>query len=276
MRAVFSAAVVEALIEADVNFGYVSGNSASTSHVAYYIARDFERMKHTYTVFPQDPNFGGVRSWLRGEGFFNARYIYGAAAIPGHPLSLDWDMFQANPVQYRISGFNGITGETRHWGREDIHSPQDFVLRAQASSTLPFFMPPVEIDGEPWFDGAFGPTGGIPIDSALEDDHERFLVVLTRTRNYRKQPNRMGPVVKRLFRKYPALVESILTRHERYNHYHDLLFELERQGKAYLFIPETMAIGNGDRNVKRLSLTYKQGLDQARREMPAIKEFLGL
>lgn len=276
MRAVFSAAVVEALLEADVNFGYVSGNSASTSHVAYYIARDIERMKNAYTVFPQDPNFGGLRTWLRGDGFFNVNYIFGAAAIPGHPLSLDWDTFQSNPVDYRISGFNGFTGDTQHWGREHIHSPQDFFLRAQASSTLPFFMPPVWIDGQPWFDGAFGPTGGIPIDSAIADGYSKFLVVLTRTRNYRKQANRLGPLVRRYFRKYPALADSILTRHERYNHFHDLLFDLEAQGRAYLFIPEKMQITNGDRNAQRLSLTYKQGLEQARREMPAIKDFLGL
>lgn len=276
MRAVFSAAMVQALLEADVNFGWVCGNSAATSHVAYYIARDPERMRATFTTFPSDPNFGGFRTWMRGDGFFNAQYIYGAAGIPGHPMELDWNYFQRSPVQYRVSGFNARTGEAKHWGREDIHTPQDFFIRAQASSTLPFFMPPVEIDGDPWFDGAFGPTGGIPIDSAIEDGFKKFLVIQTRTRSYRKKPGHVDWGVRRMFRKYPALVDSIITRHDRYNEVREQIFELERQGRAYVFAPRSMRITNGDRNLRRLLSAYEAGLAQAREEMPAIKRFLGL
>lgn len=276
MRAVYSAAMVEALLESDVNFSWICGNSASTSHLAYYIARDPQRMRATFTTFPSDPNFGGLRTWMRGDGFFNAQYIFGAAAIPGHPMALDWPYFEASPVQFRMSGFNARTGTVTHWGRSDITSPQEFALRAQASATLPFFMPPTFIDGEPWFDGAFGPTGGIPIDSAEEDGFERFVVVMTRTRNYRKNRGQVNWAVKRLFRKYPALAESIITRHARYNETRERIFEMEREGRAYVFAPEYMSIGNGDRNLRHLLSAYRAGLDQARAEMPRIREFLGL
>lgn len=277
MRAVFSAAMVEALLESDVNFDWVCGNSAATSHVANYVSRTIERMRNTFTTFPSDPNFGGWQAWLRGDGFFNASYIYGEAGMPGQPMGMDWDVFNQSPVNYRISGFNGRTGETRHWGREDIHSPEDFLVRARASSTLPVFMPAAEIDGDPWFDGAFGPTGGIPIDAAQQDGYERFVVIMTRTRKYRKSSADAATwFLSKTHKQYPALLESLRHRHTRYNETRDYLFEMERQGKAYLFIPEFMKISNQDRNPVKLSLAYQEGLAQARREMPAIREFLDL
>ena len=86
MRVVFSAALVEALLESNVNFAHVTGNSAATAHVANYVSRTTDRMRKTFTTFPSDPNFGGWRAWLRGDGFFNAGYIYGEAGMPGQPM----------------------------------------------------------------------------------------------------------------------------------------------------------------------------------------------
>ena len=188
---------------------------------------------------------------------------------------MDWDAFANSPVRFRISGFNGRTGETVHWGREHIKTFADFQIRARASSTLPVFMPAVEIDGDHWFDGAFGPTGGIPIDSAEQDGFDRFLFVLTRTRRYTKHAGRFGWYLKRTFADYPALVESIITRHVRYNETRERIFELERQGKAYIWAPDSVTISNGNRRPKSLNKAYLQGLQQARKEMPAIREFLG-
>lgn len=276
MRAVYSAAVLEALIESDVRFQWVCGNSASTSHVAFYMAQDPQRMRTLYTKFPSDPRFGGVRTWLRGHGFFNSEYIFGQAGTPGHPLQLDWPAIEDRGIAFRMSGFNPATGETRHWGNEDIHSARDFFLHAQASSSLPFIMPPVMIDGEPWYDGAFGPTGGIPIDSAQLDGYEKFFIVLTRTREYVKAPSNFPKIIRRHYRRFPALAESIISRHDRYNRTKEKVLELERQGKAYVFSPETMLVTNGTRNLRLLNAAYEQGLAQARAEMPAMKEFLGL
>ncbi|RAV31511.1 patatin-like phospholipase family protein [Corynebacterium heidelbergense] len=276
MRAVYSAAMVEALIEANVNFSFVCGNSASTAHVANYVSRDIRRMRHAFTEFPSHPEFGGWGTYLRGQGFFNADYIYDQAHLPDHPLAMDWETFAASPVNYRISAFEGVTGETVHWGREHIHSAQDYLLRARASSTLPVIMSPVHIDGQTWFDGAFGPTGGIPLDSAEQEGFDRFVFVMTRTRGYRKGSARSGWYLRRALAKYPALVESFITRHTRYNETRERIFQMEREGSAYVWAPERISITNGNRRTRPLMRAYEAGLAQARREMPRIREFLGL
>ena len=51
---------------------------------------------------------------------------------------------------------------------------------------------------------------------------------------------------------------------------------IERAGRAYVFAPTHMPIGNGERNLARLRAAHALGLAQTRRELPAMREFLGL
>ena len=118
--------------------------------------------------------------------------------------------------------------------------------------------------------------GGIPLTAAEDAGFEKVLVVLTRERGYVKRPERFPSFYQRTFRRYPAVADGLLTRWRRYNATRERLFEMERQGRAYLFVPATMPISNGERSVAKLAAAHELGLDQVRREMPAIRAFLGL
>lgn len=276
MRAAFSSAMVQALLEEGIQFDWAYGNSASAVHVATYLSKDTRLARDYFTVFPGDPLFGGIRPFLRGDGFFNARYIFGPdAQVEDRSMVPDWDAIKASPGNFRISGFNGRSGETVHWSREDMNGLDDFLRHARASASLPIVMPPTKIGTETYFDGAFGSTGGIPVDSAIEmEGFDRFLVVMTRTRSYRKSASRFTWFVKKAFPQYPALAQSMLDRHARYNRTRDWIFEQERRGKAYIFAPHRMPLGNGTRKLNELAETYEAGLAQAREEMPLIRRFL--
>jgi predicted patatin/cPLA2 family phospholipase len=99
---------------------------------------------------------------------------------------------------------------------------------------------------------------------------------MTRTRSYRKGPTRFLWAVKKMFPQYPELIRSMADRHVRYNRTRDWIFEQERLGKAYIFAPHRMPLGNGTRSLKVLTETYEAGLRQAREEMPRIRRFLGI
>lgn len=276
MRASYTSGLVVALLEAGIHLDWVGGISAGSSNTANYLSRDADRARRSFTDFAADPRFGDVRTFVRGEGLFNARYIYQEAGLPGQALAFDWGTFAANPAQFRIGGFNATTGEQVHWGREDIADIHDLMIRVQASSTMPVLMPPVTIDGQVYVDGALGPAGGIPLDAARADGYSKFLAVLTRERSYLKPRQGAEWFFRRHFRRYPAITEALMRRDEHYNATRAELFELERQGAAYLFVPEQMPVGNGERNVGKLAASHRAGLSQARRELPAIRDFLGL
>lgn len=142
MRASYTSGVVVALLEAGIHLDWVGGISAGSSNTANYLSRDVERARRSFTDFAADPKFGDVRTFVRGEGLFNARYIYQEAGLPGQALAFDWDTFDANPAAFRIGGFNATTGEQVHWGRADVADIHDLMIRVQASSTMPVLMPP--------------------------------------------------------------------------------------------------------------------------------------
>src|SRR5699024_1998317 len=100
---------------------------------------------------------------------------------------------------------------------------------------------------------------------------ERFVIVLTQERGYAKAPLRFPAFYRSWFRRYPALADALLTRWKRYNETRERIFELEREGKAHVFAPERMPVGNGTRDLSRLAAAHRLGLSQARRELPAIQ-----
>lgn len=276
MRASYTSGLVVALLEAGLHLDWVGGISAGSSNTANYLSRDPWRARHSFTDFAADPRFGDWRTFVRGQGLFNARYIYEETSLPDQALPYDWDTFTASTARLRIGAFNATRGEQVHWGRHDIATLRDLMVRVRASSTMPVLMPPVTIDGEVYVDGALGPAGGIPVDAARADGYERFLVVLTRPRDYVKAATRNDWALRRWFRSLPAVADAIRERPARYNATREELWELERAGSAYLFVPEVMPVGNGEKSVARLRASHEAGLDQARRELPAIREFLGL
>ncbi|MFC7400728.1 patatin family protein [Citricoccus sp. GCM10030269] len=276
MRASYTSAMVVALVEAGIHFDFVAGISAGSSNTGNYLARDAWRARHSFVDFAADPKFGNWRTFLRGDGLFNAKYIYEETGLPDQALPYPWETFRDNPATMRLGAFDAESGEAVWWGREDTPTLADLMVRVRASSTMPVLMPPVQLDGRTYVDGALGPDGGIPLSAAEDAGHDRFLAVLTRERDYVKTPERFPAFYQRYFRKHPAIAEALITRWRRYNETRERLFELEREGRAYLFVPETMPVSNGEKDVRKLAAAHEMGLAQARRELPALREFLGL
>nr|WP_255622356.1 DUF6363 domain-containing protein [Tessaracoccus sp. OS52] len=276
MRASYSSGVLNALLEGEVHLDWVGGISAGASCTVNYLARDQWRTQHSFTDFAGEPNFGGLGTWVRGKGMFHAEWIYEQTSGPDEVLPLDFDAFAANRAQCAIGAVRCTDGEMVYWGREDLRTRTDLMKRVRASSTMPLLMPWTEIDGVPYCDGALGPTGGFAVDAARDAGHEKLLVVMTRTRGYRKGVLRSPRAMRALLRRFPAVAQGIIDRPANYNRTLEELFELERQGKAYLVFPDEMPIGNGERNLGKLRAMYQRGLTQGRRELDAIREFAGL
>lgn len=276
MRASYTSAVVVELLRAGIHFDYVAGVSAGASNTANYLSRDAARARRSFVEFAADPRFGDMRTFVRGEGLFNARYIYEETSLPGQALPFDEATFRANPARMRIGAFECETGRNVWWSKDDIGPISDLMVRVRASSTMPVLMPPVTIDGHVYVDGALGRAGGIPLDIARVDGFDKLFVVLTRPRDYVKPATRLDSFFRSRFRRWPAVVDALRKRAHRYNETRRELFRLEREGRAYVFAPDIMPVSNSEKRVERLARTHELGLAQARRELPAWREFLGL
>lgn len=278
MRNAYTAAVVNELLAQGLYFDYVSGISAGTSHLCNYVSRDPARSYATFVDIVDDPQFAGLGHFLKGRGFFNAAYLYEDICYPDGAIPFDIDTFAANPATIRVGSFNATRGQMRWFSKDEMSTLETLGPRARASSTLPILMPPVVIDGETYVDGALGPSGGIPLDVAIRDGYKKFLIIATRPRDYVKGPLRpaVGAMLKAKFADLPAVYEGVAARPARYNATRAKMFELEERGRAYLYFPEDAPISNTELRRDRLETAFRAGETQIRREMPAIKAFLGL
>lgn len=276
MRASHSSGVLNAFLEAALHFDWVGGISAGSSCTANYLSRDPWRARHSFTEFASQPDFGGLRTFVRGKGMFHAEWIYERTSGPDDALPYDWQAYESNPAQFGIGAIRCTDGEMVYWGREDVAGMPDLMKRVRASSTMPVIMPWTMIDGIPHADGALGPTGGFAIDAAQAAGYEKFVVVLTRERGYRKSTVRSPRALRTLMRKYPAVAQGVIDRPANYNRSLDELLQLESEGRAVLVFPEQMPIGNSERNLSKLRKMYRRGLSMGRELAPQVREFAGL
>ena len=275
MRASLTSAMVVTLLEAGLSFDWVAGISAGASNTVNYLSRDARRARRSFVEFAADDQFGGMKHFLRGEGLFNAEYIYQRAGVEGAALPFDWTTFSASESQMRIIAFDAEAGTEVVWTQDDVPRVEDLMVRVRASSTMPGLMPPVHLDGHVYVDGAMGPDGGIALSQAQAESFEKFVIILTQERGYRKEPQRFPAVYRGIFRRYPAVADALLTRWTRYNETRERVFALEEEGRAHVFAPEIMPVANSTRDLSRLAAAHRMGLSQSRRELPALREFVG-
>lgn len=276
MRASYSSGVLTALLEGEVFCDWVGGISAGTTCVANYLTRDAARAKRSFTDFALESEFGGVGTFLRGKGLFNAEWIYEHTSGPDEALPFNWVAFDANRAQCAIGAVRCEDGGMVYWGRDDIHEQLDLMRRVRASSSMPILMPWAVVDGVAYTDGALGPTGGFAIDAAKAAGYQRFLVVTTRERGYRKKKVKRPKALRTVLHRYPAIAQGLIDRPGNYNRSLDELHALEAEGRALLLFPEHMPIGNNERDLAKLDAMYHQGLAQGRATLPAVREFCGL
>ncbi|WP_080795504.1 patatin-like phospholipase family protein [Corynebacterium pacaense] len=274
MRNAYTAAVIDKLIENRIHFGWVGGVSAGSSHTVNYLSADRHRTVASFVDFASDRRYVGVRPLLRGQGYFNARYIYEIAPGPDQPYPFDFETFRRDPTPFEISAMRADTGETVYWGRDDAPDLLSLMQRVRASSTMPGFMPIPVIDGVPYVDGAVGETGGLMLKPAIDAGFSRFLVLASRPRDYWRAPISRPRVLSAVLKRYPEVARATIARPALYNETKQRILDLETSGRAYIFFSEDMAIANTESNLARLQATFKDGQRQTERDWPAIMEFL--
>lgn len=274
-RGSHTAGILNVLLEQGIHFDYVCGLSAGSSCAVNYLSRDQTRVRDAFMVNDKIKSAVGLRSLVRGKGYFDADFLYEQAISDG-TLPFDWETFAANPARVRIQTFERDTGKTLRFGREDMTDQMRMVDLVRASSTLPGVMKPLPVDGRVLMDGGLGTGAGIPLCMAEDDGFTRFFFVATRPKGYRKEPPtaRERRMYQGVAKDYPYLRKALLTRWERYNAALEHVEELEREGRAYVVWPDEMTVESGTVNPRKLAAAYEAGHAQGLREVDRWRAFL--
>lgn len=269
LRAIFSSGVCDGLLEGNVMADYVVGVSAGIAYGVSYLSRQPRRNLEVVTRFANDRRYMGMGNLAdkENQSYFGLKFAYDT--IPNQLVPFDYDAFEAYPGQVEAVVTNLNTG-----GAEYIEVPrrdkESLVL--QATCAMPLMFPVYDLDGIPCLDG--GVADSIPWKHALEMGCDRVLVVLTRTRDYVRRPDKVMPMIRRKYKDYPNFVQAMEKRAERYNESRRQLFALEAQGKLLVIAPNsTLGVARTERNTEKLRLLWAEGYQQAVDRMEEIRDY---
>ena len=253
MRGLYTAGVLDTFMRHHWQPDYVVGVSAGACHAASFVSGQRGRAYRTNMDYLGDQRYLSFRNFLKTRSLFGMDFIF--RVVPDHLDPYDYEAMLASPIEYEIGVTDVDTGKPVFYSKEALY--HDCTLLA-ASSSIPVFSPIVDYQGKRYLDG--GTSAPIPVERALEKGCDQIVAVLTRDRSYIKQAEGFGSVYRRVFRKDPAMIQALDSRHEIYQRSRELLFQLEQQGRAVIIAPEVpIALSRFEKDREKLDALYQQG-----------------
>lgn len=253
MRGAYTAGVLDYLMEKGVSFDSIYGVSAGALTGANFKAGQVGRGLRTFAAYLHDVRYAGPQHLLKTGDWFNIDFSYNK--IPNELDPADYDTFNASSVNFYSVVSNVETGKAEYIRITDLKQQMDLV---RASATLPLLSNIVEIDGKKYLDG--GSCDSIPLKKSMVDGHSKNLVVLTQHRGFTKKPSANRYACRLMYKKYPNYVKAMDNRHNMYNRQLKLVYEMEKQGKAFVIQPAAkVEVSRLEKNPARLVELYHQG-----------------
>lgn len=269
MRGLFTAGVIDVLMENDITFDLAIGVSAGAVFGCNIKSKQIGRVLRYNVRFSKNWRFCSFRSLLLTGDLFGRKFCY--EEIPDRLDIFDRETFRNNPMQFYAVCTDANTGETIYHLCEKGSGEDMEWFRASAS--MPLVSKPVKVKGYELLDG--GITDSIPLRAAQKLGADKSVVILTQPEDYVKKENSAMPLIRRILRKYPKTVEAMENRHIVYNRQKAYVRKCRAAGTAFVIQPEeSLGIGHTESDPNELCRVYELGRAAAEKSLPQLKEFL--
>lgn len=271
MRGVYTGGVLECFLEHRIRVPYVIGVSAGACNAASYISGQKGRNKRVTIDYASDPRYVGLRNLFKEKSIFGWSLIFDE--LPNKLVPFDYDAFYRDPGQLWVGMTDAVTGQPVYVEKRETEQAGNILDMIRASSSLPFVSPPVLAGGRVLFDG--GISDPIPVGKSIADGNALHIIVSTKPAGYRKTPFKHGWLARRVYGKYPGLVEAMAGRYQVYNDAMEQAEEMDRQGQAILIRPSAhIEVGRMTKDQGRLTALYELGYRDAEAQLNRIREWV--
>ena len=254
MRGLFTAGVLDVLMERGVKFDGLIGVSAGACFGCNYKSGQIGRVIRYNRRFARDPRYCSWKSLFTTGDMFGADFCY--RELPESLDVFDARAFEANPMEFHVVATDCADGKAvyRRLDKADRRT-FDWI---RASASMPLVSRPVTIDGGLYLDG--GLSDGIPLRHFEGIGYERNVVVTTRPHGYRKFPRRRMCLIKPFLRRYPAIYSALKNRYRWYNETLEYIDSRVAAGAAILIAPkEPLDISRVCHDPDRMQRIYEIG-----------------
>ena len=265
LRPIFSAGVMDALLDNNITFPYCIGVSAGITNGVSYISKQKGRNLEVVTKYRNDNRYLSYRNFLRCKSIFGLDFVFDE--IPNNLIPFDMDTYRKYPGKVLVGVTNAHTGKTEYLNGKDL---DDKATMLRATCAIPLLFPVIKINGKEYYDG--GLCDPIPIKKAIADGNTKHLIVLTQPKGYKKELSKKNILVAKLLnKKYPNLKTPLLNRHNHYNETVKFCEQLENEGKVLILRPE-YNLDSFEKDINKLKSYYDHGYNLAINHLSEIKK----
>lgn len=269
LRGMFTAGVIDTLMEWGITFPHIVGVSAGCCFGVNIKSHQKGRALRYNVNLAHDPKYMSIWSWIRTGEYIGSEYCY--HIVPTQIDIFDMETYNADPTRFDCVCTDALTGKPIYHELAPMdHNQLEWV---RASASLPIVSKPVHVDGQILMDG--GLSDSIPLKYMQDLGYGQNIVVLTQPLGYRKKPASAMPVFRFAMRKYPKIIECLEHRHEMYNAQLEYVEAEARAGRILLIAPpDNLAIGRIELNPTKLKQIHRIGIDTCTQMKEQILEFL--
>ena len=269
MRGMFTAGVLDVLMENGLVADGAIGVSAGAVFGCNYKSHQIGRVIRYNTEYCNDKRYASFKNLVKTGNLYSEQFCY--HEVPEKLDPFNEAAFAASPMDFFVVCTDVKTGEPIY--HKCRKGDAEDVLWMEASASMPLAAKIVKIGHYGLLDG--GVADSIPVRFFESIGYKRNLIILTQPKGYIKKKNKFLPAIRAKYFRYPAFVEAVADRHERYNETLSYISMLEQAGKDYVIRPPIpLEIGAMERDPAQLRRVYETGRAVAQIQVEKIRDFL--
>lgn len=267
MRGMYTAGVLDVFLDNQIEVDGIVGVSAGVLFGVNYLSKQRGRAIRYNKRFAKDKRYMGVSSLLKTGNIINKDFAY--YDVPFNLDVFDQETYGKSDTDFYATITNIETGKAEYLKIKNVFEQME-VLRA--TSAMPFVSQLVEINGKKYLDG--GLADSIPIEKCKELGYDKIIVILTRTKEYRKKKANES-LTKMRYSKYPNLVKTITNRYQTYNDTVEKIIDMENKKEIFVIRPSRqISIKRIERDENKLQEMYDLGVEDCKNKLQDLKEYL--
>lgn len=268
-RGVFTAGVLDYLMEQECYLPYVIGVSAGACNAMDYVSRQVGRTRDCMIVKEKQYDYLNLKNVVQNKSLFDMDMIFDR--YPNEIFPFDFDTYFDSNIECELVITNCNTGLAEYMDERQDKTKLMNICRA--SSSVPIASPMVDIDGQQYLDG--GLADSIPLIRSLRTGHKKNVVILTRNYGYRKsKPKKSKSMYIAAYHKYPNLVRTLCNRYKVYNKILSYVEKWEKEGKIFVVRPIMKTVSRTEHNYENLMEFYNHGYEQMKQQYDAMMQYL--
>lgn len=268
MRALFSAGVLDVFLSEGIQVDQIVGVSAGALYGVNYPSQQSGRALRYNKKYIKDKRYISLSNWVKTGNMVSTDFAY-------HQVPFELDPFDEETYEASLSDFYAVATNVESGQAEYllIENAEEQIDVLRASGSMPFVSKMVPINGEKYLDG--GLADSIPYRFMQSLGVDRLIIVLTQPYGYRKKDKNNFLAKKIYGKEYPHLVKTIEGRPSMYNQQVAEVEKLAQNEQAFVLQPShPLEVKRLERDPDRLQATYDHGVDVAKKQVAALKDYL--